>query len=197
MKNFKEHAIMRYLSRKLGEHIINDKTFQGWKKLPGNIDLYQLAIKEMAKIEIDCDFRVSDKVGNDQKKVEYAINTSEMAIFVIERNDVITYYKLEYSNDISAQSNLSLFKTFKREYDSANKKLDSFDLKNEKKKTKSEAKIELYNSEIQFYEDKIKELKSKREIDKQTLISIEQEKQTLTKNINTILLKMVKPVTAF
>lgn len=194
MKNFKEHAIFRFLSRKLGEHIINDKTFQGWKKLPGNKELYDSALKELSKIEAQCDFRVLAKVGNDQKKAEYAINTKELAIFVIDKNDVLTYYNLEYCGDISNSSNLNIFKTLQKEYLSIEKKLNSFDLKNSKRIEKSNGKIELYNSEIITLEEKIKQLKSKREIEKENLNSINLDKDVLIKNQNTILLKMVKPI---
>ena len=30
--NVTQHAIMRYLQRKLGETIVNDRTFETWKK---------------------------------------------------------------------------------------------------------------------------------------------------------------------
>lgn len=194
MKNFKEHAIFRYLSRKLGEHIINDKTFQTWKKMHGNKEIYDSALKELSKIEAQCDFRVTAKVGHDQKRSEYAINTKEMAVFVIDRNDVITYYKLEYCSDISNASNLTIFKTLQKEYNSIDKKLNSFEERNSKKIEKSNGRIELYNSEILVLEEKIKQLKLRKEIEKDTINSINQDKEVLTKNQNTVLLKMVKPI---
>lgn len=194
MKQFKQHAIFRYLSRKEGLPIINDNTFQVWKKQPGNLEKYEKALKELSRIESKCDFRVEAKVGTDLKKTEYAINSEEQAIFAIDGNNVLTYYKLEYLEEASKTSNLTIYKILLKEYNAYKKKLDKHDELNSKKEFKAKSNIENLNADINLYEEKIKNLKYKRDMEKSILTDIEQEKEILKKSVDAVLLKIVKPI---
>ena len=137
--NITRHALMRYASRVYKYQIINDRTFDIWKK--ANEDKIE-GLETDLKMEFQGTEYICTAAYDTHKKAEFYINKDKMMTYVVVGDNMVTCYPINY--DLSDEGNK----------DDINKELGLLkaetELLNSKLKTLKEkqAKIEARQSEI-------------------------------------------------
>lgn len=159
---------MRYLQRKLSENIINDRTFEIWKKASQeNTNEYIKAQKEVLKIATEATTIINGKFNNKKEPTTYYVNTEDMSVCCVKEQNITTYYELSFERFYSKETNkdilVSLIKDMEQKEKEHNLKKDEVNKK--KKETDGildnlNKEKELKRTELQILDEKIKEVTS-------------------------------------
>lgn len=182
--NVTQHAIMRYLQRKLGETIVNDRTFETWKKTNEcSEQLIKEAIVAIKKIVLNSELELDGDFNSKKQPTKYFINTEAVCISCVKEQNIVTLYELKFEPYYSQETNRSILKTLLAEY-----KTKELSVK-EKKRIMKELKIK--NSlETDFLNEEVKKKKTELQILEERLKIVTSETTITTKeweNSNVVL----------
>lgn len=182
--NVTQHAIMRYLQRKLGETIINDRTFETWKKTNEcSEQLIKEAIVAIKKIVLNSELELDGDFNSKKQPTKYFINTEDVCISCVKEQNIVTLYELKFEPYYSQETNRSILKTLLAEY-----KTKELSVK-EKERIMKELKIK--NSlEADFLNEEVKKKKTELQILEERLKIVTSETTITTKeweNSNVVL----------
>lgn len=182
--NVTQHAIMRYLQRKLGETIVNDRTFETWKKTNEcSEQLIKEAIVAIKKIVLNSELELDGDFNSKKQPTKYFINTEAVCISCVKEQNIVTLYELKFEPYYSQETNRSILKTLLAEY-----KTKELSVK-EKERMMKELKIK--NSlETDFLNEEVKKKKTELQILEERLKIVTSETTITTKeweNSNVVL----------
>lgn len=182
--NVTQHAIMRYLQRKLGETIVNDRTFETWKKTNEcSEQLIKEAIVAIKKIVLNSELELDGDFNSKKQPTKYFINTEAVCISCVKEQNIVTLYELKFEPYYSQETNRSILKTLLNEY-----KTKELSVK-EKERIMKELKIK--NSlETDFLNEEVKKKKTELQILEERLKIVTSETTITTKeweNSNVVL----------
>ena len=182
--NVTQHAIMRYLQRKLGETIVNDRTFETWKKTNEcSEQLIKDAIDAIKKIVLNSELELDGDFNSKKQPTKYFINTEAVCISCVKEQNIVTLYELKFEPYYSQETNRSILKTLLAEY-----KTKELSVK-EKERIMKELKIK--NSlETDFLNEEVKKKKTELQILEERLKIVTSETTITTKeweNSNVVL----------
>lgn len=182
--NVTQHAIMRYLQRKLGETIVNDRTFETWKKTNEcSEQLIKEAIVAIKKIVLNSELELDGDFNSKKQPTKYFINTEAVCISCVKEQNIVTLYELKFEPYYSQETNRSILKTLLSEY-----KTKELNVK-EKERIMKELKIK--NSlETDFLNEEVKKKKTELQILEERLKIVTSETTITTKeweNSNVVL----------
>ena len=182
--NVTQHAIMRYLQRKLGETIVNDRTFETWKKTNEcSEQLIKEAIVAIKKIVLNSELELDGDFNSKKQPTKYFINTEVVCISCVKEQNIVTLYELKFEPYYSQETNRSILKTLLAEY-----KTKELSVK-EKERIMKELKIK--NSlETDFLNEEVKKKKTELQILEERLKIVTSETTITTKeweNSNVVL----------
>lgn len=182
--NVTQHAIMRYLQRKLGETIVNDRTFETWKKTNEcSEQLIKEAIIAIKKIVLNSELELDGDFNSKKQPTKYFINTEAVCISCVKEQNIVTLYELKFEPYYSQETNRSILKTLLAEY-----KTKELSVK-EKERMMKELKIK--NSlETDFLNEEVKKKKTELQILEERLKIVTSETTITTKeweNSNVVL----------
>ncbi len=182
--NVTQHAIMRYLQRKLGETIVNDRTFETWKKTNEcSEQLIKEAIVAIKKIVLNSELELDGDFNSKKQPTKYFINTEAVCISCVKEQNIVTLYELKFEPYYSQETNRSILKTLLAEY-----KTKELSVK-EKERIMKELKIK--NSlETDFLNEEVKKKKTELQILEERLKIVTSETTIITKeweNSNVVL----------
>lgn len=182
--NVTQHAIMRYLQRKLGETIVNDRTFETWKKTNEcSEQLIKEAIVAIKKIVLNSELELDGDFNSKKQPTKYFINTEAVCISCVKEQNIVTLYELKFEPYYSQETNRSILKTLLAEY-----KTKELSVK-EKERIMKELKIK--NSlEADFLNEEVKKKKTELQILEERLKIVTSETTITTKeweNSNVVL----------
>lgn len=182
--NVTQHAIMRYLQRKLGETIVNDRTFETWKKTNEcSEQLIKEAIVAIKKIVLNSELELDGDFNSKKQPTKYFINTEAVCISCVKEQNIVTLYELKFEPYYSQETNRSILKTLLNEY-----KTKELSVK-EKERIMRELKIK--NSlETDFLNEEVKKKKTELQILEERLKIVTSETTITTKeweNSNVVL----------
>lgn len=182
--NVTQHAIMRYLQRKLGETIVNDRTFETWKKTNEcSEQLIKEAIVAIKKIVLNSELELDGDFNSKKQPTKYFINTEAVCISCVKEQNIVTLYELKFEPYYSQETNRSILKTLLAEY-----KTKELSVK-EKERIMKELKIK--NSlETDFLNEEVKKKKTELQILEERLKMVTSETTITTKeweNSNVVL----------
>ena len=169
---------MRYLQRDLGESIINDRTYETWKKTNVNSeDLIRVATANINKQIDEAEHELEG--GFNQKKIptRYVINLKEAAIYAIVDQNVVTYYEANFENFYSKETNKKLLKALIEEFLEKQEKHDFL-------KKQTESKKQVNNKKIAELELEQKNKKTELQIIEEKLKAVLLDNDILTKELN-------------
>ena len=182
--NVTQHAIMRYLQRKLGETIVNDRTFETWKKTNEcSEQLIKEAIVAIKKIVLNSELELDGDFNSKKQPTKYFVNTEAVCISCVKEQNIVTLYELKFEPYYSQETNRSILKTLLAEY-----KTKELSVK-EKERMMKELKIK--NSlETDFLNEEVKKKKTELQILEERLKIVTSETTITTKeweNSNVVL----------
>ena len=162
--NITQHALIRYLQRDLGESIINDRTYETWKKTNTNSeDLIKIAAATINKQISEADCEIDGYFNQKKTPTKYIINLKEAAIYAIVDQNVVTYYEANFENFYSKETNKKLLKALIEEFlekqekhEVLKKQTDQKKQENNKKITELELEQKSRRTELQIIDEKLK-----------------------------------------
>lgn len=166
--NVTNHAIMRYLQRKYGVSIINDRTFEVWKRASEeNEEEVKRASEELKRLVLQAEINFDGDFNNKKTKTKYFININDISIICVKEENIITYYSAEFENFYSKETNKKLLKALVEEL--IEKEIEVEELrrvtseeriKNNKIINETNEEIKIKKTELQVLEEKLKKATS-------------------------------------
>ena len=146
--NITRHALMRYASRVCKYQIINDRTFDIWKKQ--NED----KIEEFQGSEYIC-----TAAYDTHKKAEFFINKNKMMTYVVVGDNMVTCYPINY--DLNDEGNRAILEVLLNNLKRARIDEDNFEDKYFKERDDLNRELGLLKAESELLNSKLKILKEK------------------------------------
>lgn len=186
-KNIKAHALMRYAQRVCKEHIINDRTFEAWKRDHAEkVPEIEAALKE--------DLYASDFVTagayEKNKKADFYINPKTMMTFVVIGENLVTCYHIDFGLDSTGNKKMLevLLENLERNLIAE----ETFVEDTRERKEVAEAKLNIVNSEIKELNTKLDRAKGERAVQEQAIKNIDLEHKELLESIEAAKEKVVR-----
>ncbi|WP_339001538.1 hypothetical protein KST09_11720 [Fusobacterium animalis] len=155
--NITKHALMRYASRVYKYQIINDRTFDIWKKQ--NEDKIE-GLETDLKVEFQGSEYICTAAYDSHKKAEFYINKDKMMTYVIVGNNMVTCYPIDY--ELDTEGNRAILDVLLNNLKRARIDEDNFEDKYFKERDDLKQERELVQAEIELLNSKIKKLQEKK-----------------------------------
>ena len=188
MFNVTRHALMRYISRKELSKVINDSTFDNWRKeFPDKAEKYQ----EMLLSEIDNASFITEMAFSTYKKAKYYINSETLMIFIVNDQNIITCYRSEYGIGFDLDKIIlsSLLVGMKQKQEEVSNYILTAD---ESRKNMYE-KIQGLKSDIASLELEIKAMRQDIKVCESIIEQTDARQKLLNEQLFNIISKIVKP----
>lgn len=185
--NITKHALMRYASRVMKGHIINERTWDQWKERHKD-ELPEIEVKlkeELKNIEY-----ITTAAYENNKKADFYINKDKMMTYVVFENNLITCYYIEYGLDEIGNKEIlnALLNNLKRSLLAK----ESFEDNNREKRAELNNNLILINSEIYEINKRLERLKGNKLEIEQGLKNINLEFEEIKQNIEVASEKIVR-----
>ena len=154
--NITRHALMRYASRVYKYQIINDRTFDIWKKT--NEDKIERLETDL-KNEFQGAQYICTAAYDTHKKAEFYINKDKMMTYVVVGENMVTCYPINY--DLSDEGNKAILNVLLDNLKRARIDEDNFEDKYFKERDDLNRELGLLKVETELLNSKIKTLKEK------------------------------------
>ncbi len=155
--NITRHALMRYASRVYKYQIINDRTFDIWRK--ANEDKIE-GLETDLKAEFQGTEYICTAAYDAHKKAEFFINKDKMMTYVVVGDNMVTCYQINY--DLSDEGNKAILNVLLDNLKRARIDEDNFEDKYFKERDNLKQEKELIQAEIELLNSKLKKLQEKR-----------------------------------
>jgi hypothetical protein len=154
--NITRHALMRYASRVYKYQIINDRTFDIWKK--ANEDKIE-GLETDLKAEFQRTEYICTTAYDAHKKAEFYINKDKMMTYVVVAENMVTCYPINY--DLSDEGNKAILNVLLDNLKRARIDEDNFEDKYFKERDDLNRELGLLKVETELLNSKLKTLKEK------------------------------------
>ena len=155
--NITRHGLMRYASRVYKYQIINDRTFDIWKK--ANEDKIE-SLETDLKAEFQGAQYICTAAYDTHKKAEFFINKDKMMTYVVVGDNMVTCYPIDY--DLDAEGNKAILNILLENLKRAKITEDNFEDNYFKERNNLKQEKELIQAEIELLNSKLKKLQEKR-----------------------------------
>lgn len=155
--NITRHGLMRYASRVYKYQIINDRTFDIWRKQ--NEDKIE-SLETDLKAEFQGAQYICTAAYDSHKKAEFYINKDKMMTYVIVGDNMVTCYPIDY--ELDTESNRAILDVLLNNLKRARIDEDNFEDKYFKERDDLKQEKELIQAEIELLNSKLKKLQEKR-----------------------------------
>ena len=155
--NITRHALIRYASRVYKYQIINDRTFDIWRK--ANEDKIERLETDL-KAEFQGTEYICTAAYDAHKKAEFFINKDKMMTYVVVGGNMVTCYQINY--DLSDEGNKAMLNVLLDNLKRARVDDDKFEYKYFKERDNLKQEKELIQAEIELLNSKLKKLQEKR-----------------------------------
>lgn len=155
--NITRHALIRYASRVYKYQIINDRTFDIWRK--ANEDKIERLETDL-KAEFQGTEYICTAAYDAHKKAEFFINKDKMMTYVVVGENMVTCYPINY--DLSDEGNKAILNVLLDNLKKARIDEDNFEDKYFKERDNLKQEKELIQAEIELLNSKLKKLQEKR-----------------------------------
>ena len=155
--NITRHALMRYASRVYKYQIINDRTFDIWKKQ--NEDKVE-GLEMDLKTEFQGTEYICTAAYDTHKKAEFYINKDKMMTYVVVGENMVTCYPINY--ELDAEGNKAILNILLENLKKAKIAEDNFEDNYFKEKDNLKQEKVLIQAEIELLNSKLKKLQEKR-----------------------------------
>ena len=155
--NITRHALMRYASRVYKYQIINDRTFDIWKKQ--NEDKVE-GLEMDLKTEFQGTEYICTAAYDTHKKAEFYINKDKMMTYVVVGENMVTCYPINY--ELDAEGNKAILNILLENLKRAKIAEDNFEDNYFKERDNLKQEKELIQAEIELLNSKLKKLQEKR-----------------------------------
>ena len=185
--NITRHALMRYASRVYKYQIINDRTFDIWKKQnEDKVEGLETSLKaEFQGIEYIC-----TAAYDTHKKAEFYINRDKIMTYVVVGDNLVTCYAIDYGLD--DEGNRSMLKVLLENLKRAEIEENNFEDKYFERKAEINNSIAIANAEITELNKKIEKIKGNKALLEQELTNIGLEYQDIKTVIDVAKEKIVR-----
>lgn len=154
--NITRHALMRYASRVYKYQIINDRTFDIWRK--ANEDKIE-GLETDLKAEFQGTEYICTAAYDTHKKAEFYINKDKMMTYVVISENMLTCYPINY--DLSDEGNKAILEVLLNNLKRAKIDEDNFEDKYFKERDDLNRELGLLKAETELLNSKLKTLKEK------------------------------------
>ena len=154
--NITKHALMRYASRVYKYQIINDRTFDVWRK--ANEDKIERLETDL-KAEFQGTKYICTAAYDAHKKAEFYINKDKMMTYVVVGDNMVTCYPINY--DLSDEGNKAILEVLLNNLKRARIDEDNFEDKYFKERDDLNRELGLLKAETELLNSKLKTLKEK------------------------------------
>ena len=154
--NITRHALMRYASRVCKYQIINDRTFDIWKKQ--NEDKIE-GLETDLKTEFQGSEYICTAAYDTHKKAEFFINKNKMMTYVVVGDNMVTCYPINY--DLNDEGNRAILEVLLNNLKRARIDEDNFEDKYFKERDDLNRELGLLKAESELLNSKLKILKEK------------------------------------
>lgn len=95
MINITRHALMRYISRRELSKVINDSTFDNWRReFPDKAEQYSALL--LSEFDSDDTIFITERAFGTYKKAKYYVNTKTLMVFMVNEQNMVTCYCSDY-----------------------------------------------------------------------------------------------------
>ncbi len=157
--NATSHAVMRYLQRTRPELLINDYTWDKWKK--ENRETITEAEKELINIAIYSEHIIKANLNN-HGEADYYINSSKMLTLIVKASNIATCYPVTFSLDSIGDK--ELYKVLMGNVRRLESQLESMEEDYEKLENESNFEIKDITNEIDILNKKIEILRDSKKL---------------------------------
>ena len=154
--NITRHALMRYASRVYKYQIINDRTFDIWRK--ANEDKIE-GLETDLKAEFQGTEYICTAAYDTHKKAEFYINKDKMMTYVVISENMLTCCPINY--DLSDEGNKAILEVLLNNLKRAKIDEDNFEDKYFKERDDLNRELGLLKAETELLNSKLKTLKEK------------------------------------
>lgn len=152
--NISKHALMRYASRVHNFQIVSDRSFEIWKNLNENkIPDLEISLKEEF---LNADY-ITTAAYEKHKNTEFYINKDLMMTYLVNENNMITCYQIDFGLDDTG--NRQLLNVLLDNLQRATVGLDNFEEKHFEKREKINQELAVVKAEMELLNAKLKVLK--------------------------------------
>lgn len=186
-KNITSHALMRYASRVKKGHVINERTWEQWKK--NHIEELP-EIERQLKEEIYKAIFIANAAYDGNKKADFYINEEKMMTYVIIGDNLVTCYYIDFGLDITG--NKEMLQVLIDNLERSIQAEENFEIKNSDRKKEAEDELAVVNAEIKELNAKLERARGQKNKLEQELKNIELEHKELKEVIETAREKIVR-----
>ena len=177
--NISKHALMRFASKVHKNQITNEKTFEEWKK--SNEDKLEDLEKDLRN-EYQQSKYISTSSYDNLEKVDFFINKETMMTFLVNKNEMITCYPIDF--ELDHDGNVSILNVLLENLERAKEAEANFEEEHFYIKENLNRELEVVLAEMDLLNSKLKTLNEKKaiiEAKKAELIAEHSELKTLKK----------------
>ena len=177
--NISKHALMRFASKAHKNQITNEKTFEEWKK--SNEDKLEDLEKDLRN-EYQQSKYISTSSYDNLEKVDFFINKEAMMTFLVNENEIITCYPIDF--ELDHDGNVSILNVLLENLERAKEAEANFEEEHFYIKENLNRELEVVLAEMDLLNSKLKTLNEKKaiiEAKKAELIAEHSELKTLKK----------------
>lgn len=191
------HAIMRTLQRKHNQTIINDRTFDQWKKLTENAtEQIKDAQTELKMMVETADYSIKGNFDKKKEPSEYKIHLNSGTVVVLENELIITIHDLCFSENYSEKLNATIAEALLKEIVEKDLILQASEEKNRKQEKEINSEIDNLEKEVKNLNEKAAILNKERDLKRQ-LIELEKKKESVLRvEVEELKRKICKPLYA-
>ena len=154
--NITRHGLMRYASRVYKYQIINDRTFDIWKK--ANEDKIENLETDL-KAQFQGAQYICTAAYDTHKKAEFYINKDKMMTYVVVGENMVTCYPIDY--ELSIEGNKAILDVLLNNLKMAKIDEDNFEDKYFKERDNLNRELEILKAETELLNAKLKTLREK------------------------------------
>ena len=177
--NISKHTLMRFASKVYKNQITNEKTFEEWKK--SNEDKLEDLEKDLRN-EYQQSKYISTSSYDNLEKVDFFINKEAMMTFLVNENEIITCYPIDF--ELDHDGNVSILNVLLENLERAKEAEANFEEDHFYTKENLNRELEVVLAEMDSLNSKLKTLNEKKaviEAKKAELIAEHSELKTLKK----------------
>lgn len=142
-KNITNHALMRYCSRVCKGHVINDRTWEQWKK---NHASEIAEIERQLKEEMHKAVFITNAAYDGNRKADFYINEEKLMTYVVVGENLVTCYQIDYGLD--EIGNRAILKVFLDNLERSLEAEENYENATKENREKSIAELSIVEAEI-------------------------------------------------
>ncbi len=186
-KNITNHALMRYASRVFRGHIINERTWEQWKKnhrdeLP---EVERKLKEDMQKAEY-----IATGAYEGNRKADFYINEEAMMTFIVNEDNLVTCYHIDFGLD--EVGNKEMLQVLLDNIERSELAEANFEENTREKKEKIIVRLNIATAEIKELNAKLERAREEKNIADQELKKLDLQHKELLATIETAKEKIVR-----